>query len=132
MQKAVRNVFAIAICLSAQTAHACDYCERKVTLTPDLAACYLSKVGDEIAQMEQSNLPAQLINLGSCDAAESDTRAGVALPQFAGASGQGPEPSLSFVLDAPALRCLAQTLQTESWSPDLIKTFEVRRDCETQ
>jgi hypothetical protein len=114
---------------AALPAFACDFCERKVTLTPELATCYLSKVDAEIAQMEQSGLPAQLINLASCEGAQSATRGGTALPQGTEA---GQEPSLSFVLDAPALRCLAASLKTESWSPELVKTFEVRRDCETQ
>lgn len=129
MRIAARIMSIVVIGLSAQMANACDYCERQVTLTPELAACYLSKVDAEIAQMKQSALPAQLINLGSCDSAESGLRAGVALPT---ASSQGLEPSLSFVLDAQALRCLAQTLELESWSPELVKTFEVRRDCKTE
>ena len=112
---------------TATSAHACDYCERKVTLTPQLAACYLAGVENEITQMQAAGLPAQLINLSSCDGAQTGTRGGGSLPVL---PKDAPDPSLSFVLDAPALRCLARTLREESWSPDVIKTFEVTRDCQ--
>jgi len=119
----------ILFCLFAAPALACDYCERQITLNADLSACYLAKVEAEIVQMEQSGLPAQLINLATCGSAETATRGGGSLP---GAVPGMAEPTLSFVLDAPALRCLARELEAEGWNPDVLKTFEVRRDCETQ
>lgn len=71
-------------------------------------------------------LPAQLINLASCEGAESENRGAGSKPT---PTGDTPELGLSFVLDLDALRCLAETLQKENWLPEAIKSFEVRRDC---
>lgn len=120
--------FSVFLFFFPQAVLACDYCERKVTLTPDLAACYLSKFETEIDQMQQAGLPAQLINLGSCEQAKTEKRGGGSLPSLPTPRGTA-EPSLSFVLDAPAIRCLAKTLETETWTPERIKTFEINRDC---
>lgn len=117
----------LVFCLMAAPAMACDYCQRKVTLNPDLATCYLGLVDREIAQMEETGLPAQLINLAICEGASSESRGGGSLPAIA--TPTAPEPTLSFVLDAPALRCLAQELKSEDWNPEQIKTFEIRRVC---
>ncbi len=108
---------------------ACDYCSAEVTLTSELAECYLQRVDVEINQMLEANLPAQLINLASCDGAETATRGTSTLP---GVSPGEKKPDLSFLMDAAGLRCLASELQAATWSPDPIKTFEVRRDCEAR
>lgn len=110
------------------SALACDYCERKITLTPELAECYLSKFEGEIEQMQDAGLPAQLINLASCEQAQTGKRGGGSLPSPPTPLGTAPL-SVSFVLDAPAIRCLARALRSETWSPKRVKTFEVRRDC---
>lgn len=122
------HIFPLFFCLPwfATTAAACEYCEKRIILSDDLAACYLEKFDDEIAQMEKSGLPAQLVNLSTCDGAETPTRAGSELP---GAVAVAALPTLSFILDAPGMRCLAKALRVEKWDPDRIKSFEIRRDC---
>lgn len=108
---------------------ACDYCSAEVTLTPALADCYLMRMETEISQMRAANLPAQLINLSSCETAETGTRGTSALPGVKAAEKQ---PDLSFLMDADGMRCLAVELQSATWSPDGVRTFEVRRDCEAR
>ena len=120
----------LSLCLFASPAFSCDYCERKVTLSRELADCYLQRMDVEIPQMENSGLPVQLINLSACETAKSVDRAGSSLPT--NRLLHNLEPTLSFVLDAPAMRCLAQSIKDESWNPDQIKTFEVSRDCAVQ
>ncbi len=108
---------------------ACDYCSAEVTLTSELAECYLTRVDGEIDKMIEANLPAQLINLASCDGAATATRGTSGLP---GVSPGTRKPDLSFLMDADGMRCLAVALRGESWSPDPVKTFEVHRDCEAR
>jgi len=109
---------------------ACDYCNPKVTFTKPIADCYLERFENEIRLMEEAGLPAQLVNLASCDGLESNTRGVGSLPTL---SGQEPaKPDVSFVMDAVGMRCLAQQLQSETWAPEGSLTFEVRRDCQTQ
>lgn len=122
------RAFSLLLILLPHSALACDYCERNVTLTPELAACYLAKYESEIEQMQNAGLPVQLINLGSCEQVQTEKRGGGSLPSPAASSGTA-TPSLSFLLDAPAIHCLAQVLKSEAWSPERVKTFEVRRDC---
>lgn len=126
----VRKRFVLPVLIGVGTpALACDFCSAEVTLTPDLAACYLDRVETEIDQMRAANLPAQLINLSSCEGAETGTRGTAALPSI---NAVEKKPDLSFLMDADGMRCLAMVLQDETWSPERVKTFEVQRDCEAQ
>ncbi len=109
---------------------ACDFCDPKVVLSKPLAECYLDRFETEIARMEDAGLPAQLINLASCEGVDSETRGGGVLPSIA--TPNDLVPVTSFLMDAAGMRCLAETLAAETWSPDLVQTFEVRRDCQTQ
>lgn len=108
---------------------ACDYCSAQVTLTSQLADCYLLRVETEIDEMRAANLPAQLINLSSCPSAETETRGTSALPSVKAARKK---PDLSFLMDAEGMRCLAVALEKAKWSPGNVKTFEVQRGCEAQ
>ena len=118
-----------AVMFAAQPAHACDFCEPRVTMTPELAQCYLARVEQEIETMQAASLPEQLLNLATCETAETDLRgaSGIPLPD-----ADQPRPTLSFLMDQQGMRCLAQDLAAEDWDPEKLKTFEIRRDCDAQ
>lgn len=121
------------VCAAAMgtTGAACDYCDANVTLTKALSECYLENYQNELDRMVKDDLPAQLINLGACDGAETVTR-GTGLPNLplpTGGDASAQDITLSFLLDADGLTCLAADLQTTTWSADAVRTFEVNCDC---
>lgn len=120
------RILAMVVCGLGAPALACDYCSTQVTLNGVLAKCYLDRVEQEIDQMQQANLPAQLINLASCDGAQSATRGTTVLPTV-----RSPDktPDLSFLMDEAGLRCLALEVSSKEIAPESVETFKVRRDC---
>jgi len=113
----------------ANPALSCGYCEQAVSFTPELAECYLQRFEEEIIGMEAAALPAQLINLASCDSATSSTRGSGSIP-LPGSENQ--IPTTTFLMDAAGLRCLAKDLTEEDWDPEQFKTFVIKRDCDEQ
>lgn len=124
---------AVVLFATSSFAQACDYCQKEVTLTQKLANCYLGMYEDELARMKEGSLPAQLINLASCDDEDGETRGNATLPTVAQPTAK--ELTKTFLLDETAIQCLATELRGESWTAVAetqegpVKTFEVKRDC---
>lgn len=118
--------FAVSAFLIATPALACDYCDQTVTLNGMLADCYLARVDAEIQDLEDAGLPAQLINLASCEGVSSETRGAGSMPiPVQGAV----EPDTSFLLDKAGLQCLRNSVSGVEWGDGTAQTFEVYSGC---
>lgn len=110
---------------------ACDFCEKKVTMTRPLAKCYLGLYEREVARIQSARLPAQLVNLSVCDGVDLGTRGTNKLPTSVEAQVKL---STTFLLDEEGLICLARALENASWPAEEGKalTIEVPRGCQAQ
>ena len=124
--------FAAGMVVASQPLAAdCGYCAREVTLSEQLATCYLQQMETERRRALELELDIHLINLAAC--ADNDaTRGANPMPELKRSGGDDTAVPLdqSFLIPIAAMDCLAEALRDEDFDPEKVKTFEVRVDCE--
>lgn len=120
--------FALFLVLGNPAAADCSFCASEVTLTQDLARCFVEIAGDEYERAVASGLEFHPINLGGC-LDEGVRRAPDPFAEPPRGTAEKP-PTTSFLVEPAAITCLARLLAEEDFDPDKIKTFQVVNDCE--
>lgn len=125
MTSGFRPVHLALILLATPAGADCEFCPENLSLSQDLAVCFLERVESERIKAETLGLPVALIDLGDCET----SRSAFALPEPLQNDDAGMALDTSFLIGLDALSCLAYSLRAEAFNPDKIKTFEVRSDC---
>lgn len=121
---------AVALVTSADPARAdCALCPKSVTLSDDLARCYLHRVSDAIAQADRLGLPVAMFDLTDCPVERS--RRGISLPEPRRSSDAelAPQINTRFLLDAGRARCLEMRLQSDLMRIAEIRHYVFAQDC---
>ncbi len=127
-----RALVAFLAILTAQPALAeCGYCPKSLTLSDELAQCYLDTVDQEIALAESTGIVVHVVNLGGCPGIDGKDRAPNPMPepQTGDAPAQTIALDVTFLIEPRAMVCLKQELSAKDLTTTQILTLEVANDC---
>ena len=121
-------------------AEECAICDPEIVMTPALASCFLAQSGAVLDEMSRQKLEYQLVNLGTCAGVSSETRGGAATAdssrqivswrQIRNARPETSlEPTTTFILDAPGVRCLESMIRSDPDGFDPATAFRRAEMC---
>ncbi|MCC5955991.1 MAG: hypothetical protein JJU07_07805 [Natronohydrobacter sp.] len=107
----------------------CPLCPKSVTLSDDLARCYLQRVADVIAQADRLGLPVAMFDLTDCPVERA--RRGISLPEPRRSADAELVPQINtrFVLDAERAQCLEARLRLDLMTIAEIRHYVFAQDC---
>lgn len=121
---------ALLACLGALPAQAdCALCPKAVTLSDDLARCYLHRVTDVLSEANRLGLPLALFDLTDCPVETS--RKGLALPEPRRVedTDAAPQVDTRFVLTGDLAECLATRLRADLTEMADLRRYIFAQDC---
>lgn len=131
---------AFALSWTPAAAEDCLVCDPEVVMTPALAKCFVDRAAATLDEMDRNNLDYQLVNLGTCDGVDGDTRSGDetadSLRQIISWSdirnareGTPTEVTTAFILDRTGILCLEAAIRTNPAAFDPAAAFRPSEMC---
>lgn len=107
----------------------CALCSKTVTLSDDLARCYLHRVAEVMAEADRLGLPVAMFDLTDCPV--ENTRKGLSLPEPRRSAQIDPEQQIDtrFVLDPTLALCLEARLRDDLMTVAEIRHYIFAQDC---
>lgn len=120
---------AVAVTGAAPAQADCPLCPKSVTLSDDLARCYLQRVTEQIEEAERLGLPVAMFDLTDCPIERS--RRGISLPEPRRSADAELVPRLDtrFWLDAERAHCLEARLRSDLMTIAEFRHYVFAQDC---
>lgn len=118
-----------AVVVTGPVQAGCPLCPKSVTLSDDLARCYLHRVTEQIEEAARLGLPVAMFDLTDCPIERS--RRGISLPEPRRSADAELVPQLNtrFVLDAERAHCLEARLRSDLMTIAEVRHYVFEQDC---
>lgn len=117
-------LIAVIVCALPAAAEECLVCDKEIVMTPVYAQCFIDQAAAYLNEMQQKDLPFQLISLATCvdnkrgargaDGAADSSRQLLSLGDIQNARSDTPQtPTTTFILDRAGIECLRTLIRAQ-------------------